>query len=447
MRYRLPALVACALLTLASAGGDGLADLVRATATNPTVRAAMAATEATRLRAAAVSAPVTLSVAYEQRRLFTDGPTDPLPPPFDELFAVDEVSDSLTVTAAFRPFLVGDLRDLADSRLADLERSELAQREARAAVEAQAVNLAVAVLVGEHARVLAETSLELARRGADATSVRLGQGAASEIEARRAALRVEDAERGLANATRQAALAADALGRLVGSARLSAVPELPPVLGVPPDLVRASLDLALAELGLRSLGRGFLPTVQAGYTWLLADDGGSLTLALESRTAQPSLTYARGGGSTSPGSAFAGLAPSGALPTVRGAFTIGVTWTISLQASLEQDAAAASFGAAAAALEAAHDRARAQRLSLDAALQAADETVALARLELDLAREEAAAAEARLGAGLIGPLERDASALAATRAELDLWRAQADHLRAVLDYYTAFAIPLSEVLP
>jgi outer membrane protein len=442
----------------ASLEGLGALDLLRfaqATTTHPGLRAAAASTEAARLRVAAVHAPITLSVAYEYRRLTIDPATDPLPPPFDELFAVDETSDSLTLSAAFRPFLVGDLRDLGDTRLAELERSELALRETRAGLEAQAVNAAVGVLLGERAVRLAGEGVALARRTAEATELRWQQGSATELERRRAALRVDDAERAQAAALRQVQNADDALTRLVGTARLRAIPDLEPRYDVPPELIRASLDVAMAELALRAQSRALLPTVQAGYTWLFADDGGSLTLGLESRTLQPSLSYATGGGGLGGGLGGGGLGgiggtggiPDGAIPTVRGAFSIGVSWTFSPQAALERDAAASTVEAAAGALAAAHDRAQAQRRALESGLAGAEEMLALARLELDLVRDERRAAEARFESGLIGPLELDAARLAEEQAELDLQRASADRLGAVLDFYTTYAIALSEVLP
>ena len=458
------ALVAALAAGAASAQGGNDAPLERlgerdlrrfaeATAAHPGLRAAAASTEAARLRVAAVHAPITLSVAYEYRRLTVDPATDPLPPPFDELFAVDETSDSLTLSAALRPFLVGDLRDLGDTRLADLERSELALRETRAGLEAQAVNAAVGVLLGERAVRLAGEGVALARRTAEATELRWRQGAATELERRRAALRVDDAERARAAALRQVQSADDALTRLVGAARLRAIPDLEPRYDVPPELIRASLDVAMAELALRSQSRALLPTVQAGYTWLFADDGGSLTLGLESRTLQPSLSYATGGGG--PGGGIGGLGgiggaggiPEGAFPTVRGAFSIGVSWTFSPQAALERDAAASTVEAAAGALAAAHDRAQAQRQALESGLAGAEEMLALARLELDLVRDERRAAETRFEAGLIGPIELDGARLAEEQAELDLQRASAERLGAVLDFYTTYAIPLSEVLP
>jgi outer membrane protein len=234
------------------------------------------------------------------------------------------------------------------------------------------------------------------------------------------------------------------------------VPRLAPAYGVPPDLVRASLDVALAELALRSQERALLPTVQAGYTFLFDDDGGSLTLGLESRTLQPSLSYSLGsGGGTTAGAGIGGIGGIGdvggeagaALPTLRGAFSISVSWTISLGATLERDAARATLLAAAEALALAHDRLRGERDALEGALEGADEALSYARLALDLALHEERTIEARLEAGIVSPLEVDAARLSVRQAELDLQRAEAQRLSAVLDFYTAFALPLSEVLP
>jgi outer membrane protein len=445
--------VVLALLLTGAVAGDSLPHgelrhLLAAVGDHPGLRAAAAAGEAARLRSEAVRQPLGLSLSYEAQRLVVEPASDPLPPPFDELFGIDERSDSYSVTALLRPFLAGDLRDLGDQRRLELERADLTLRETRAGLEAQAVSAAAGALLAERGVALAEAALRLAERSAAATELRAAQGAATELERRRATLQLEDAERGLRAAVRQRDAALDGLARLAGDARLSGVPELSPVVAVPPDLLRTLLDLELAEVGLRSQGRALLPTIQAGYTWLLADDGGSVTIGLESRTFQPSLRYASDSGAGAGGLGdLRGLLPDGVAPTVRGAFSIGVSWTISPQALMERDASALQVEAAAAALASAHDRAALTYRSLRSGLDAADELVTLAELERDLASGELEAAEARYAAGLIGELELERARFAGDRAEVELLRARVERLAAVLDTYVTYAVPLSEVLP
>lgn len=434
----------------AEAADVGLAALLAAVAQHPGLRAADAAADAAALRADAVRSPVSLRLDLESQRLLVEDASDPLPPPFDDLFAIDDATDRLTLSAVLRPFVAGELRDLLDQRLLDLERAELTLRETRATLEAQAVRAAAGTLLAERGVALAADARDLTDRALAATRTRHASGAASDLDLRRAELQLADAERSLARAERQLAAAEAALRQLVGDERISDLPELTPVLGAPPDLVRAALDLALADVGARNQGRALLPTVQAGYTWL-GDDGDSVTLGLESRSWQPSLTYATGGGGAQAGAGAGGMVGGDALegltPSVRRSLTVGVSWTISPQVSLERDASRRQLDAAVAALEAAHDRAALQRRADGDALADARAAMVQADLERTLAIEEAAAAALRFDAGLISALERDQAVLALAQAELGWWAARVDALGAVLDTYVAYAIPLSEVLP
>lgn len=434
-----------------AADGSGADAILAGVAQHPGLRAAAAAAEAARLRAGAVRSPLTLNLDANLQRLQVDPPSDPLPPPFDELFDVDEQSERFNVTAVLRPLVAGDLRDLLDQRQLDLERAELSLRETRAALETQALRAAAGVLLAERGLALARDGEALAERGLESTRTRHASGAASDLDLRRAELQRADAQRGVARAERQLASAESGLRQLAGDARLSDLPALEPVLAAPPDLIRAALDVALAEVGVRNQARGLLPTVQAGYTWLF-DEGDSLTLGLESRTLQPSLTYASGGagGAADAGAGGIGIddgALEGAVPEVRASLTVSLSWTLSPQLALEAEASRRQLEAAAAGLEAAHDRAALQLRSDRDALSAAREALALADLERALSIDEAAAARQRYEAGLIGALERDQALLTLASTELAWWTARVDLLGAVLDTYATYAIPPSEVRP
>ncbi len=451
--------VGLALAASAQAGGavgsdlhDGdVAALLAGVTEHPGLRAATAAAEAAALRVGAVRSPLTLNLDVNLQRLQVEPASDPLPDPFDDLFAIDEASERATLTAVLRPFVTGDLLDLLDQRRLDLERAELTLRETRANLEAQALRVAAGVLLAERGLALARDGAGLSERALAATRNRHASGAASDLELRRSEIQLADAERGVARAERQLAAAEAGLRQLAGDARLSDVPTLEPVLGAPPDLIRAALDVALAEVAARNQARGLLPTVQAGYTWL-GDDGDSLTLGLESRTLQPSISYASGGGAPGAGAnGPGGIAGDGALegitPSVRGSLTVGIAWSVSPQTFLETEASNRQLAAAVAGLAAAHDRAELQRRSDRDAFASASAALDLAELERALAVDDAAAAAARYEAGLIGSLERDQSVLSLAQAELGWWAARVDLLGAVLDTYVAYAIPISEVRP
>jgi len=447
LRQRLGALAAGLTLLLALASGAsaeaGLSSLLAAVEQHPGLRAANAAADAAALRADAVRAPFSLNVEVSLQRLQVEPASDPLPDPFDTLFDIDSATERATISALLRPLLVGDLRDLFDQRQLELERAELTVRETRATLETQALRAAAGLLLAERGEALAGDALALSQAALSAAQLRFERGAASDFDLRRAELQVGDAERGLARAQRQRAAAEAALEQLVGAARLAEIPELEPVLAAPPDLIRAVIDLSLAEIGARNQSRALAPTVQAGYTWI-GDDGDTLTLGLESRTLQPSLSYTpnTSGLSNDSDDPLAGTAP-----TVRGSFNLAIAWSISPQAALGREASTRQVAAAAAALEAAHDRAALQLRAERDALADAERGLALAELERALAIDETAAAAQRYAAGLISALERDQAQLALAQAELGWWSARVELLGAILDTYAAYAIPLSEVVP
>lgn len=422
-----------------------VAALLAALAGHPALAAADALAEAAARRVEAVRAPVALSGQVDLRRLQVEPATDPLPPPFDDLFDVDEASDAFTVRLVLRPFLFGDLADLGDQRRIEAERADLQAREARAGLEAQAVQAALGVWLAELAVGLAEEGLALAELAEVGARRRAEVGGASAVDVGRAELARREATAALADARRQRDLAVARSASLVGDARLDGPFDLTPVVGTIPDVLRATLDLALADVGTRNAGRALLPTIQGGYTWLL-DDGGSVTVGLESRTLQPAVSYASGGASGA-GGGLEGLAPEGTAPTVRGVFSVSVAWSFSPQAYLEADALRLQRTAADAGLAAAVDRGNLTQQALEAALLTSAARVELAAFELELATLERDAAAARYAVGGASELERLQAQLQWRQAVLGHARARIDRLSAILDTYTAYAVPLSEVLP
>lgn len=424
-----------------------VAALLAALTGHPALAAADALAAAAARRVDAVRAPLALSGQVDLRRLQVEPASDPLPPPFDDLFAVDEASDTFSFRLVLRPFLFGDLADLGDQRRIEAERADLQAREARAGLEAQAVQAALGVWLADLAVGLAEEGLALAELADTGARRRAEAGGASAVDVGRAELARREAAAALADARRQRDLAVARSASLVGAARLDGPFDLTPVFGTSPDVLRATLDLALADVGTRNAERALLPTVQGGYTWLL-DDGGSVTVGLESRTLQPAVSYASGSaGGAGAGGGLDGLAPEGSTPTVRGVFSVSVAWSFSPQAFLEADALGLQRTAADAGLAAAIDRGNLTQQALEAALLTSTARVELAAFELELATLERDAAAARYAAGGASELERLQAHLQWRGAVLGHARARIDRLSTVLDSYTAYAVPLSEVLP
>ena len=430
----------------ASADPTEVQALLAALDGHPALRAVDALATAAARRVQAVRAPLALSGQVDVRRLRVEPASDPLPPPLDELFEIDGATETYSVRLVLRPFLFGDLADLGDQRRIEAERAALQARETRAALEVQALQAALGVWLADLGAAQAEDGLALAELAEVGARRRADAGGASALEVGRAELARREAEAALRDARRQRDLAAARAASLIGDARLAGPFDLLPVAGLPPDITRAALDLALADVGTRNAERALWPTVQAGYAWLF-DDGASLSFGLESRTLQPALSYTSGGAGASGAGGLVDLAPTGVAPTVRGAFSVSIAWSLSPQAFLEADAARHQHDAAEAGLIAAQDRARLTQAGLEAALAAADARRELAELELELAALERDATAARFAAGGASELERLAAHLSHGQALLGLARARVERLSAVLDSYATYAVPLSEVLP
>src|SRR5690606_11624451 len=145
------------------------------------------------------------------------------------------------------------------------------------------------------------------------------------------------------------------------------------------------------QLGPRGAQRALLPVAQASYSFNLGEHD-TLSLALESRTLQPSVTFSH----EAQGRAFPQT-------EIRGALTVGVAWSISPEA-------------------------------IDA--------LALAQARFADAQARLAETRTRVDAGLATPLELQSDALAVTRAQLELRSASLNVLGTTLDLYELYALPL-----
>lgn len=442
MRSRiLPAPLIPALLLLLAVGAvtaqesdSPLARLVQEVDDHPALEAARAALEAARLQLQGVSDPFSLGANYSYTG-FVYAEADPALPPID----VPDGQQQLSLNATLRPFLFGDLRDLADQRQVEVLRAALALREARAELEAQAVEAAASLLLAEAGVDLARAGVELSGAALEASELRFERGGATASEVERAGLALAQAENRLLDAENDLRLAEMSLELLVGSERLAAVPELEPMRGVPPAIERSSLDLSLAEIAVRNAERGLIPTVQASYAWNLDSDN-SLSISVESRTLQPTLGFQH--------SSTAGIEPLPAPgPELDASFSIGIGLTLGPELFRALDATRDRRDAAAARLRGDVERLPLTELSLENALASAERQLALSVRERDLSAGDLADVRARVELGLATELEAAQSALALNQAELALIGARIERLARVLDWYTSYAIPLSEVLP
>ena len=402
-----------------------LARLVSAVDGHPALAAARASLVAAQRRLQGVSDPISLSASYGYSGFLYEEPDPTLPP-----IELADGQQQISVDATLRPFLFGDLLDLADQRQVEVLRAALALREARANLESQAVEAATTLFLAQAGVELARSGVDLAADALSASGVRFERGAATAGELERARLSLAQAESRLRGAENDLHLAELSLELLVGPARLSDIPELEPVSGVPPDVERSRL---------RNAERGLIPTVQASYAWNLDVDN-SLSISLESRTLQPTLGFQH--------SSLGGVGPTPSPgPALDATFSIGVGLTIGPELFRNLDATRDQRSAAEARLRADVERLPITELTLQNGLAAAERQLALAGRERDLAEADLSDVRARVDLGLATDLEAAQAGFSLSQAELALLSARLERLSRILDWYTSYAIPLSEVLP
>lgn len=436
-----------------------VSEVLEAVRTHPSLRAAAASVAAAEARLQGAQQPIELQVDASWARLAVENDTQD---------SIAQPTPQVSVQAVAHPFLYGDLADRAAQLETELLRARLAFREVAAQIETQAVDALAGVLLAERGLGAAERAADLARTVANATAQREARGAARPADLARAEHEVARANAEVATARERLEFARLALAGLTGGTPISlpadaaALPQVPIVDGAEPSVTRAEWDAFLAQVGLDASYRNLLPVAQASYTWNLAENRGSVSVGLESRTLSPSLSYrtSSSSGSSSPqgsaansasvmGPAFADLAPMQSeppMPRVTGQFAIGVSLTLSPERFHAIDASEARLEAAQAAVEAARNRASTNRRSLLHAVATAERQVQLAATDLELARSDRADVEERVGLGLATPLELQESDLSVARSQIALLQSQHRLLRAQLDIYVNTATPLSEVL-
>lgn len=403
---------------------------------HPSLIAARAGLDAARAQLDAAFDPVVLD-ASGGYSLITADEVD-LDPTTPGVQGLPDGGGQISADLTFRPFVFGDVADLAEARRLALEGARLDYREVLTDLQARALSAAFEAELAAESLALSRQGEALALTALEATRTRFALGAATERELRDAEAGYREAQSFVADAAAGAELARLALSQLVGESDPPALGratlEVPG--GTPLAVARAQLGRLQAELGPRGSRRGLIPVVQAGYSWNI-DDENTLGVSIESRTLQPrvSYDYQNPGRSTLPDSA------------INGTFQIGVSVSLSPGAFRALEASENELLAAEARLEAARDGAELQLASLRSALGRAERALALAELDVEDARLDLDEVQRREALGLDIPLETQRSAIRLTEASLDLQRARQDRLARTLDIYVFYAHPLLEVLP
>lgn len=339
----------------------------------------------------------------------------------------------ITLGLTFTPFPFGDVSDAANQAALGVEQAALGLRQTRTQLEAQAVEAALRVRLTEAGLEVARLGVRLAQANLEATRLRASRGAASPSEVRQAEASLRQAVLQQADAERNLALAQQGLADLIGQER-AAPPRLAvPIGGLPPQVRQAELQLANAQIAYDRAVRGVLPVVQGSYTRNTSSND-ALTLSINSRTLQPSLSYTnQSQGRTAPQDRIAGT------------LTIGLSANITFGVLDALEAAQKQVEVARQALEAARRSSKLQENLLRASLQTAEQNLANALQARADAERSLSEARERERLGLLSPLAALQAELALAQARLGVEQAEQNRVQRILDLYRFFALPLSEV--
>jgi outer membrane protein TolC len=341
----------------------------------------------------------------------------------------------ITLGLTFTPFPFGDVSDAANQAALAVEQAALGFRQARTQLEAQAVEAALRVRLAETGLEVARLGQRLAQANLEATKVRESRGAASPSEVRQAEASLRQAALQFSDAERNLALARQSLSDLIGQGSASPPRLAVPSRGVPPSVRQAELQLANAQIAYERALRGVLPVVQGSYTRNTSDND-SLTLSINSRTLQPSLSYTnQSQGRSAPQNRIAGT------------LTIGLSANIAFGVLDALEAAQKQLDAARQGVEAARRSSKLQEDLLRSSLQTAEQSLALAQQVRDDAERALGETRERERLGLVSPLATLQAELSLAQARLSVEQAELNRTQRLLDLYRFFALPLSEVNP
>lgn len=361
-------------------------------------------------------------------------PGDPRPACYTPPSDARSLSLSLTLT----PFPFGDVADNLTQARVGLEQAKIGYRQARAQLEAQALEAAYRRKLAEGAVGVAQSGLRLAQGSLEATRLRQSREAASASEVRQAEAGVRQAQSQLDDAQRNLELAGLTLREFFGTDRVEPV-EVPVPRPFPaPAVLQAELQVIQAQLAFDRALRNALPVVQGSYSWYPSSTS-TWSLSLNSRTLQPALGFS-----------YLDPNPGRSSPPqdrLRSEWRVGLSFSLTPALFDAIDAGERQLEAARAGLEAAKRNAALQEQALRASLAAAERGLGLAQSALADGEKALNEARERERLGLTSPLATLQAELAAQQARLGLEQARLARAQRLLDLYRFYALPPSEVTP
>ncbi len=400
---------------------------------HPGVRAARASLNATELNLHQAFDPVVLEGSATYGRLFIDGSH----PNADNL---EENAAQFSASLSFRPFPYGDIGDLVSQRKLDMEKARLNYRETLTNLEVQALEAASGLRLAQEALVLAQEGFDLSETALKSTQIRFDKGAANQRELRESEKGLVEAQKFLDDAKANLALAIFSLKSLVGEVDIPDLPEFSEPIGEPLEVLRAQINIELANISVGSAQRDIYPTLRASYD-LGVSDSTTLSTSIETRTLQPKLGILYDG--TGQGGTESGFRQGVGIDSQ---FSIGVSMNISPGTFDNLSFANEQRQATKEALTAATISAEIQHATLVRDLEQAERQLRLAEVEFDHSQKVLAETQIRQEAGLSIPLETQQVAVELTEDSLDLQSAKQERLSKQLAFYNFYAIPPSEVL-
>lgn len=397
----------------ADAATVDLETFLAALSARPELVAAEARVQAAEANLAQAQPPAALDLSVSSQALVTN--------------LLDDARVDVGVTAY--PFVYGQRGDTVRLRELELEGARLDLREARAGLEARALENVLSLDLAERTLALTRTAAAAASRSLEAMDLRYRRGVATMSGLRDAQAGQRRTQNLVLNAEADLMLAKTALTGLVGGARLAVVPELAIPEGASFSLRRAELAVALAQIGEAGAARRFYPVAELNYAYDVSAEG-RVTASVTSADLAPRVGYSFDRD---------GYIGSGAL-----------SLRVSATLSPDQFQNATRLG----------ELLRAAQATLQAAEQNAVTDEALIRnrwAETGRGRElgtfvfrnaEKTLTEVRqrevLGVGT--PLETQAAAVALAEVGLELREARREQFAALLDLYEFYGLPVSETL-
>ncbi len=424
-------------LLVAGALGSGLAQGFFAPLENhPSLLQARLGLEAAQAQLRATQSPVSLQAQGGFSFFEVTPPPGPptCPNPLNpQCINLPSDGRQITLGLTFTPFPFGDVSDAVNQAALGVEQAALGVRQARTQLEAQAVEAFLRVRLAESGLEVARLGVRLAQANLEAARLRESRGAASPSEVRQAEANLRQAAIQQADAERNLALARQSLTDLIGPSSATPPRLAVPTEGTPPQVRQAELQLANAQIAFDRAVRGVLPVVQGNYTRNTSDND-SLTLSINSRTLQPSLSYTN----TSQGRS----APQ---DRINGTLQIGLSANIAFGVLDALEAAQKQVDAARQAVEAARRSSKLQEDLLRSSLQTTEQNLTNAQQVRSDAERSLNEARERERLGLASPLATLQAELALAQARLGVEQAELNRTQRILDLYRFFALPLSEV--